>query len=435
LTEHNVSTSEIASYANRLFPIARSLTGEGNRLTLSILKEICDLTVHEIPSGQEVFDWSVPQEWLVREAWIADSLGRKIVDFGVNALHLVGYSVATDREMSWEELEPHVYRHEFLPNAIPHRTSYYKKGWGFCVTQEQFVALSAEPGRLHVRIDADHFDGSMSYGELVIPGESDRELLISSYICHPYMANDCLSGFLIAALLARHIAQLPSRKWSYRFIFIPETVGAIAYSALHEEEIREVSAALVITTAGGPGKFGLKKTWDEGHWLNGLIEDSLTSLSKDFVSSPFSIRGSDERQYSSPGLRINTATVSKDRYHEYPEYHTSLDNLELVTPEQLRETLEVYVDVIDRIEKLAFYRNLEPNGEPMLSKHGLYPTLGGSKVPKAGDTSDLDLMLWLLFYSDGKTPLSHIAKKLGVEDKAFDEPIRALMDSGLLGKD
>jgi len=432
----NATTSaEIESYLTRLFPIARSITGEGNRETLAILQEICGLEIKKFATGSDVYDWRIPEEWVVREAWIADSQGNKIVDFSLNALHLVSHSVAVDKSMEWKELEGHVYRHESLPEAIPHRTTYYNKDWGFCVTGEQYETLASHSGKLQVLIDADHLEGGMDYGELLIPGSSDRELLISSYICHPYMANDSLSGFLTAALLARYVAQLPSRHWNYRFIFVPETVGAIAYLAHHEEIMQRIQAGLVITTAGGPGKFGLKKTWDDRHWINSLIEDSLSELTDDFHLYPFNIRGSDERQYSSPGFRINTATVSKDRYHEYPEYHSSLDNLDFVTSDQLMETFEVYVDIINRMENLRFYRNTEPHGEPMLSKHNLYPTLGGGKVPQVGDKSDLDLMLWLLFYCDGNTPLSHIAKNLSLEESELSQPVQVLLDSGLLVKE
>jgi aminopeptidase-like protein len=249
------------------------------------------------------------------------------------------------------------------------------------------------------------------------------------------MANDSLSGFLTAALLARYVAQLPSRHWSYRFIFVPETVGAIAYLAHNEEEMQKVNAGLVITTAGGPGKFGLKKSWNDRHWINDLIEDSLSGKTGDFLVYPFDVRGSDERQYSSPGFRINTATVSKDKYHEYPEYHSSLDNLDFVTSNQLLETFGVYVDIINRIENLRFYRNTEPHGEPLLSKHGLYPKLGGGRLPRVGDKSDLDLMLWLLFYCDGNTPLSQIAKNLSLEESELSQPVQALLNSGLLVKE
>jgi len=213
--------SELAAYLPRLFPMRRSITGQANRDTLAILSEIVPLEVQEIPSGQEVFDWTVPQEWSVREAWIENSNGVRIVDFEINALHLVGYSIPVDAELSWEELQPHLHRHHELPDAIPYRTSYYTLDWGFCVTHDQYDQLQNTDGKFRVRVDSEHFAGSLTYGEILIPGRSSREILISCYICHPYMANDGVSGMLLTAFLARYISGLTSRNWSYRIIFVP----------------------------------------------------------------------------------------------------------------------------------------------------------------------------------------------------------------------
>ena len=433
MTQSGVN-GEIEAFLRKLFPMRRSITGQANRETLQILREIVDIDVHEIPSGRKVFDWTVPDEWSVREAWIEDSQGQRIVDFEANALHLVGYSVAVDALIPWKELAPHIHRHKELPHAIPYRTSYYTRDWGFSVTRDQFEQLRAAVGNLRVRIDADHFAGSLTYGEVLIPGNSPREILISSYICHPYMANDGLSGMLLTAFLARYISDLPSRSWSYRIIFVPETIGAISYLHENQTAMSRVEAGLEITTVGGPGEFGVKKTWDATHWLNDLIEGALAARGKTFRDYPFDIHGADERQFSSQGFRINVGTVSKDRYYEYPEYHSSADDLDLVTPAAILESLEVYQDIVTSLEALDFYKNVNPSGEVMLSKHGLYPTLGGAIRPSEEKQSELQLILWLLFHLDGHQPLAAVAKKMGSPEHILRPLLEQLASLDLIRK-
>ena len=417
--------SELAAYLPRLFPMRRSITGQANRDTLAILSEIVPLEVQEIPSGQEVFDWTVPQEWSVREAWIENSNGVRIVDFEINALHLVGYSIPVDAELSWEELQPHLHRHHELPDAIPYRTSYYTLDWGFCVTHDQYDQLQNTDGKFRVRVDSEHFAGSLTYGEILIPGRSSREILISCYICHPYMANDGVSGMLLTAFLARYILGLTSRNWSYRIIFVPETIGAISYLHRNKEAMVAVEAGLEITTVGGPGGFGFKRTWDDAHWLNDVIEETLVGRDIPYKEYPFDIHGADERQFSSQGFRINVGTICQDRYHEYPEYHSSADNLELVTAGAIAASLDVYHDVINSLENLEFFVNKNPHGEVMLSKHNLYPTVGGAIRPQEGENSELQLILWLLFYLDGHLPLNTVAARL----KVSEEVLRPLVDT------
>jgi len=417
--------SELAAYLPRLFPMRRSITGQANRDTLAILSEIVPLEVQEIPSGQEVFDWTVPQEWSVREAWIENSNGVRIVDFEINALHLVGYSIPVDAELSWEELQPHLHRHHELPDAIPYRTSYYTLDWGFCVTHDQYDQLQNTDGKFRVRVDSEHFAGSLTYGEILIPGRSSREILISCYICHPYMANDGVSGMLLTAFLARYISGLTSRNWSYRIIFVPETIGAISYLHRNKEAMVAVEAGLEITTVGGPGGFGFKRTWDDAHWLNDVIEETLVGRDIPYKEYPFDIHGADERQFSSQGFRINVGTICQDRYHEYPEYHSSADNLELVTAGAIAASLDVYHDVINSLENLEFFVNKNPHGEVMLSKHNLYPTVGGAIRPQEGENSELQLILWLLFYLDGHLPLNTVAARL----KVSEEVLRPLVDT------
>lgn len=423
---------EIDAYLKRLFPLCRSITGEPNRQTLRTLQEIIPLTIHEVPTGTPVYDWAVPDEWTVRDAWIADAEGHRLVDFQASNLHLVSYSIPVRATLSWTELAPHIHRHPTLSDAIPYRTSYYKRDWGFCVTHDQYAMLAASDGPLTVVVDADLQPGAMSYGEYLLPGHSSREVLISCYICHPSMANDSLSGVVLTAFLARHLAALPDRHWSYRIVFVPETIGAVAYCARNEAAMRQIDLGLVITTVGGPGRLGYKQSFESGHPLNGLIESVLGELAPDFVTYPFDIHGSDERQYSSQGFRINVATICRDRYYEYPYYHTSRDDLSFVTARQIAETLNAYVRLLARIEKRRIYRNRMPHCEVMLSRHDLYPATGGALQPEANGKSELDLILWLLFLSDGRLDIEHIAARLGVTVPTLERVANGLVAKGVL---
>lgn len=407
--------NQFDSYLRRLFPLCRSITGEPNRETLRILQEVIPLKINEIKSGTKVYDWIIPDEWWVRDAWIADFSGKRIVNFQENNLHLVSYSQPIKSFMEFCELKQRLYIHEQLPEAIPYRTSYYKRDWGFCLTYAQYDKLSKMQGPLEVVVDSGFKSGSLSYGEFLLSGESEREILISCYICHPSMANDSLSGVILTAFLAKYLSALSKRKWSYRIIFVPETIGSIAYCATHEAEMKKIDIGLVITTVGGPGPLGYKKTWDSSHWLNEVIEATFKKAKVQYKKYPFDIHGSDERQYSSQGFRINVATISKDRYYEYDHYHTSLDNLGFVTSSQIYDTYKIYIDLICEIESLHIYKNTLPHGEVMLSKHGLYPSIGGAFSSPHNSQEQIDLILWLLFLCDGNLPLEVIAKKIGVD--------------------
>ncbi len=425
-------SAEFDAYLRRLFPICRSLTGAGNRKTLQVLNEIVPITSKEVPSGTQVYDWVVPQEWAIRDAWIAAPDGRRIVDFRQSNLHVVSHSESVNLRLDWHLLRPRVHTHPLLPEAIPYRTSYYKRDWGFCVTQAQAAELERLGGPFEVVIDSDLEPGSLTYGECLLPGRSPREVLLSCYICHPSMANDSLSGVLLTAFLARYIAGLKNRLCSYRIIFVPETLGAIAYCAANESAMKRVDMGLVITTVGGPGKMGYKQTWDPAHPLNRMVEETLREAGQEFITYPFDIHGSDERQYSSPGLRINCATICKDRYYEYAEYHSSLDNLDFVNGAQIAETFGVYCRLIDKIEGRRVYRNLVPSGEAMLSRRGLYPAIGGAQRPGSGKRSELDLILWLLFLCDGRTALDEIAAKLEIGVPELDPVVEKLVREGVL---
>lgn len=426
--------AELDACLRRLFPLCRSLTGEANRQTLRDLKSVAPVTIHEVPTGKAVYDWVIPDEWNIRDAWIADSAGRRVVHFRSSNLHVVSYSEPVNLRLDWEQLEPRLHVHPDLPDAIPYRTTYYRRDWGFCLTRAQYAELEKARGPFDVVIDADLKPGSLTYGEVLLPGKSPKEILISCYICHPSMANDSLSGVIIAAFLARHLATRAELNYSYRIAFVPETLGAIAYCAENEQAMKNIDIGLVITTVGGPGKFGYKQSWDIRHPLNLMVEDVFREAGEEFVTYPFDIHGSDERQYSSQGLRINCTTISKDRYYEYPEYHSSLDNLDFVTAENLEKSLSLYVRLIDKLESRRIFRSLVPNGEAMLSKRNLYPASGGAQRPLQGGRSELDLILWILFLSDGRQSTEDIARTLGVPAGEVDRISLNLVEKGTLAR-
>jgi len=425
-------THEIDNYLKRLFPICRSITGEGNRETLRILQEIVPLQVKEVPSGTDVYDWTIPQEWNIRDAWIEDEAGRRLIDFSDSNLHVVSYSEPVDAWLDWDELQSHLHYREDLPEAIPYRTTYYNLGWSFCVNGEQYEMLRASKGKLHARIDSSFSDGSLSYGELLISGRLKKEILLSCYICHPSMANDSLSGVLLTAFLANHLLAMQEElNYSYRIVFVPETIGAIAYCATHEADMRKIESGFVVTTVGGPGKLGYKQSFDASHPINRIIEQVFQEKNIDRVIYPFDIHGSDERQYSSQGFRINVASISKDKYYEYPFYHTSLDNLDFVRSEAIVETLEIYEKVISKLDKNIIYRNKMPNCEVMLSKHDLYPKTGGSFLP-SGLEAALDARLWLLFLCDGGVSLLEIAEQTGLSIDTLYDSACEMENKGIL---
>jgi aminopeptidase-like protein/spore coat polysaccharide biosynthesis protein SpsF (cytidylyltransferase family) len=421
---------EIDGYLQRLFPLCRSISGNPNRETLKILQELIPLSIYEVPSGTNVFDWTIPDEWNIQEAYVADKTGRRFIDFQANNLHVVSYSTPVSDKFTWQELQPHLHRHPTLPEAIPYRTSYYQRDWGFCVTHGQYQALEQSGGPFEIVIDTTLEPGSLTYGELLLSGQSKQEILLSCYICHPSMANDSLSGVLLTAFLAQELMTRANRHYSYRIVFVPETIGAIAYCAQNDEAMKKIDIGLVITTVGGPGKFGYKQSYNPSHAINRLIEEVFNEAEEDFITYPFDIHGSDERQYSSQGFRINTATISRGRYYEYPQYHSSLDNLELVTAKQIHETLGLYRLLLDKLEARRIYRNLNPSCEVMLSKHNLYPATGGAQRPELGGRTELDLILWLLFLCDGHKAVDDIALELGVEMGGVEPLVERLVLKG-----
>jgi len=440
---------EAGELLQRLFPLCRSLTGEGVRQTLQELRSVAAFDIDEIPSGTRCYDWEVPDEWSIREAYIATVSGERLIDFRRNNLHVVGYSTPVDAEMSFAELDPHLHTLPSLPNAIPYRTSYYRRDWGFCLTHEAYQRLDRS-GRYRVRIDSTLAPGALTYGEARLPGRSGREFLISTYCCHPSLANDNLSGVVLWTLLLRELQSRPT--WhGYRFVIVPETIGAIAYLHRNEAAMRGVEAGLVVTTVAGPGRFGFKQSFLGDHLIDRAVRRTYAEVGAEPLVYPFDINGSDERQYSSPYFRIPMATICKDKYYEYPYYHTSLDDLTFVRPENLIETLKLYLRTIGQLEADRTYRSTVPHSEPMLGKRGLYPQTGGSIRQTAVDResapgereygasertiargNELDAMRWVMFWGDGKTSLLDIAERTGLPVGQLAEVAETLVQHGLL---
>jgi aminopeptidase-like protein len=442
-------TEEADRLLRRLFPICRSLTGDGVRETLAILKEVAAFDVHGVLSGTVCYDWTVPEEWSIRDGYIATLSGERIVDFRESNLHVVSYSAPIDAVLSFEELEVHLHTLPTLPDAIPYRTTYYKRDWGFCLTHGQFLRLD-RTAKYHVVIDSTLAPGSLTYGETLLPGRSGQEFLISTYCCHPSLANDNLSGMVLWSLLLRELRARPTRH-SYRFVIVPETIGAIAYLHANEERMRQVAGGFVVTTVAGPGRFGYKHSFLGNHRLDRAVRQTFRELAIEPLDYPFDINGSDERQYSAPFFRIPIVTICKDKYYEYDCYHTSLDNLEFISASSLVETLKLYLLSIEKLECDGAYRSLSPHCEPMLGRRGLYPQTGGSIRQGAGQAetahaqrgydvsegriargSELDAIRWLLFWGDGKTTLLEIAERTGLPVRQLYETAEMLRQHDLL---
>ncbi len=405
-------SKEIDEYLNKLFNIPRSLTGEGNRTTLQALQELIPLEIKEYKSGQQVFDWVVPKEWKVNNAFIKDSSGNILISYEENFLHLIGYSCAFRGIVSYDELVSKLYFIDEQPDAIPYRTTYYKNDWGFCLSHNQFKEKFKAGESYEVCIDASHFDGSMSIGEYIIKGKTEKEILFSTYLCHPNLANDNLSGTILTAFLARELLKTEPN-YTIRFVWVPETVGAVAYCFNNQNSIKNVTCGFVVTTVGGQGKIGYKQSFEKAHPINSIIESVMKDTNTEFDIYPFDIHGSDERQYSSPGFRLNMATISKDKYYEYKEYHTSLDNLGFVKGNSIQKTFELYTMAFKRLDSNVKFKSLMPYGEPLLGPRGLYPQTGGAQLP-SGAINELDLILWIMFYADGSMSVYDVANKLDV---------------------
>jgi len=408
---------EADAMLRELFPICRSITGEGFRQSLEILGRYAPMRQHDYPSGMKCFDWTIPPEWTIRDAYIADSRGRRVIDFRRSNLHVVSYSVPFRARMTLAELRGHLHTLPALPDAIPYRTSYYTREWGFCLSHRQLQALDPQE-TYDVVVDSELADGYLTLADDVIRGDIAQEFLISTYCCHPSLANDNLSGVVLTVLLHRILTARRNR-YSYRFLIAPETIGVLVYLSQNEAALRAITGGFVVATVGGPGPLGYKRTFLGDHLIDRAVLETFQERGIEPKIYPFAPDGSDERQFSSPGFRIPMGTICKDKYYEYPSYHTSLDDLDFVSGKAIVATLEIYLGAIDRLEQERIYVRRELRGELHLGRHGLYPSTGGG-IHQPGNTAgfrldaegvaadDLDPLLWCLFLMDGRHSLKDI---------------------------
>lgn len=417
---------EMHGWMRDLFPVCRSLTGDGVRETLAYIARILPhLTVHEVPSGTQAFDWTVPDEWNIRSAYIEGESGRRLVDFANNNLHVVGYSTPVDEWMSLAELQPHLHSLPEQPDAIPYITSYYARRWGFCLPHS--VREKLPEGRYHVVIDSTLEPGSLTYGEVMLKGSEEKEILLSTYVCHPSMANNELSGPVVTTALARWLSSLPGRRYSYRIVFIPETIGAIVYISRHLEELRRRTVAgYVITCIGDDRAYSLLRSRDGNTLADRAAKLVMRHHAPDHVEYSYLDRGSDERQYCSPGVDLPVASIMRTRYQSYPEYHTSLDDLSLVTPSGLEGGFTALRKVIELLEGNRVYTAVHPC-EPQLGRRGLYPTLS-----TRGAGNSVRAMTNLLSYADGTRDLVDIATLTGIGADEALETAGRLLNAGLI---
>lgn len=410
-----------------LFPIHRTLMGRGVRETVERLQREIPLKKVEVPSGTQWLDWEVPNEWEMERGWIEDSSGRRWVDTADSPLHLLAYSVPIEGNFSLSQLRPHLHTLPSQPNWIPYRTLYYANDWGFALPHSLYEQM--EEGEYRVVIRARHFPGSLTYGELFLPGDSEEECLISTYLCHPSLANDNLSGVVVAARLAARLAQLPKRRLSYRFLFLPETIGAIAWLGAHRTEASRIAHGLVATCLGDRGPFTYKRSRQGGALIDRVVEQLLSEGDAPYSIRDYSPMGSDERQYGSPGFNLPVGSLMRTPYGEYPEYHTSADDLSLLSPQALEESLRSYWEVCHRLETNRTLQNLCPYGEPQLGRRGLYDPVGGQTV----QPEMRQALLWLLNLSDGSHDLLTIASRSNLAYRLIEEGARMLEARGLLG--
>lgn len=418
-----------AMYAlcERLFPICRSITGAGVRDTLTILQEHLDLTIHEVPTGTPAFDWQVPREWNIRNAWIADSSGRRLVDFANSNLHVMSYSTPVDKVVDLQELQTHLHSLPDFPDRIPYRTSYYDERWGFCLTHHQREALVE--GQYRVHIDSTLTEGSLTYGEYFIPGERDEELLVSTHVCHPSLANDNLSGMAVAIALAQSIAALPHKpRYGVRFIFIPGTIGAITWLAVNTARIAAIAGGVVLSGVGDPGRL----TFKQSKRGDGLLDRAFAREVGQRQGSvrPYLPYGYDERQFCSPGIDIAMGCLMRTPYGEYDAYHSSADNLDLITPDALADTLEACRDAFTSVLTSPRYLSTSPECEPQLGRRGLYDAIGGNNESKSLQLA----LLWMLAYADGKFTLDDLETLSGMPRTTLEKAAGLLVDADLLNR-
>ncbi|WP_435849876.1 DUF4910 domain-containing protein [Streptomyces scabiei] len=416
---------EMHALVERLYPLCRSITGDGVRATLDIVGEYVPLQVHEVPTGTQVLDWTVPQEWNIRDAYIADASGRRVVDFAASSLHVLGYSVPVSATLPLAELREHLYTLPEHPSWVPYRTSYYQPQWGFCLSQDTLDALP--DGEYEVRVDSTLADGHLTYAEHVVPGRTADEVIVSCHVCHPSLANDNLAGVAVATFLARALAER-TPYYTYRFIFAPGTIGAITWLARNAERIERVRHGLVLACAGDRGEVTYKQSRRGDAEIDRVMRHVLTASGRPHRVTEFTPYGYDERQYCSPGFDLGVGSLSRTPYAGYPEYHTSADNPGFVTPEAMTDTLELCREAFAVLDGNRRYVNLSPYGEPQLGRRGLYDSLGGRSDAKEAQMA----MLWVLSLSDGEHGLLDVAERSGLPFDTVAAAAGALHGAGLI---
>lgn len=421
----NTVSQEMYELMNRLYPICRSITGNGFRETLKIIQEYIPLTMHEVPTGTKVFDWTVPREWNINDAYIKNSKGERVIDFKESNLHVVGYSVPVNIRLSLSELKKHLHTLPDHPDWIPYRTSYYKENWGFCLSHNKLQELQEDT--YEVYIDSTLKDGYLTYGECYIKGRVPEEVLLSCHACHPSLCNDNVSGMALTSLLGRYLSSL-SLHYSYRILFIPGTIGSITWLSLNEAGVSNIKHGLVVTCVGDSGISTYKRSRIGNAEIDITVEHVLKHSGSSYKAVDFSPYGYDERQYCSPGFNLPVGCLQRTPHGEYPEYHTSADNCDFVRPEYLADSFLKYLSVLNILENNRTYISTNPKCEPQLGKRGLYTSTGG----QSHAVVDQMALLWALNFSDGQHTLLDIAEKSGVRFDEIYEASCALLRTGLL---
>lgn len=416
---------ELFDLVAELYPICRSITGDGVRQTLRIVGREIPLQVREVPAGTPVLDWTVPREWNLRDAWVKDPSGRKVIDLADSNLHVMSYSTPVDRTMPLAELRQHLFTLPDHPDWVPYRTSYYSEAWGLCAAQRLVDGLP--DGDYQVRIDSSLTDGSLTYGEHVLGGETEEEVLLSCHVCHPSLANDNLSGIAVATHLARRLAEAP-RRFTYRLLFVPGTIGSITWLARNQQHLDRVRHGLVLACVGDPGGLTYKRSRRGDAPVDRAVAHVLGRSGRPHRIIDFEPYGYDERQYCSPGFDLPVGSLSRTPYARYPEYHTSADNLDFVSAEAMADTLDACWEVLTLLEADRRYLNLSPKGEPQLGRRGLYGAIGGRSDAEERQMA----MLWVLNQSDGGSSLLDVAERSGLPFTLIAETAATLREAGLL---
>ena len=449
--------NEMFQLMEELFPICRSITGNGVRQTLKIIKKHIPLEIHEVPTGTNVFDWTIPKEWNINDAYIIDPDGNKIVDFKESNLHVLNYSIPINQKISFSDLKKHIHTIPEKPDLIPYVTSYYSENWGFCMKHNEFMKL--KEGDYQILIDSELNNGNLTYGEYYIRGKSESEILLTCYVCHPSMCNDNLSGVVLLTMLAKYL-QTFKNNYSIRFLFIPETIGAIAWLHINEVNISKIKHGLIATCLGDSGSLTYKKTRDSNNEIDKAVVNVLKKSGKEFRILDFFPWGSDERQFCSPGFNLSVGSLFRSIYgtDEFPEYHTSGDNLNFMSITSLAESFSIYFSILFELDnnfylqsdksnlsknlikdskketsKSTKYLNLNPKCEPQLGKRGIYHQIGGQESTMKQRKMEFEIF-WILNLSDGNNSIQDISRRSGIPLSDLQSSIKILINSKLLKK-